>query len=85
MMGVIRPPSVATATDTSTVEACCTAPSAQTLFTSGTCRKVAAAAFITKSLTDNLIPSKKYHCLLIDKPAQYSTLTTIFFLSYFIE
>ena len=57
MIGVINPPFVATAIDTSTVVACSAAPPTHTQFASGTCRKVCAAALMMKSLTDNLIPS----------------------------
>ena len=50
--GVTRPPSVATAIDTST-DPCATRPSSlQVTFASGTSAKAAATAITTKSLTE---------------------------------
>jgi hypothetical protein len=57
-MGVISPPSVATATHTSTLR-CCTAasePLSQKALAAGVSRRARAAARSTKSFTDTLVP-----------------------------
>ena len=63
IIGVINPPSVATATDTSMVGDCSAAPLCHTVLASGTCRKVCATALMIKSFTDNFKPSAmKLNC-----------------------
>ena len=55
-MGVIKPPSVATATEMSTVSFCSMWVPVQNELASGTSRKASAAATMTKSLTDTWTP-----------------------------